>query len=72
MFKKLTDSKEFAIQKKNNSYNLIVVDRNSLSDRNERVMKETRPLSVTIQHHHKKIIFDIVQMITYNIVLEMP
>ena len=71
MFKKLTDSKEFAIQKKNNSYNLIVVDENPLSDENERVMKETRPLSVAIQHHHEKITFDIVWMTTHNIVLEM-
>ena len=72
MFRKLTDSKEFATQKKNNSYNLIVVDENLLSDENERVMKETRSLSVAIQHHHEKIIFNIVQMITHDIVLEMP
>ena len=48
IFKKLTDSKEFAIQKKNDSYNLIVVDENSLSDENERVMKETRLLLIAI------------------------
>ena len=60
MFKKLTDSKEFTIQKKNNSYNLIVVNRNPLFNKNERVMKETRLLLIIIQHHYEKIIFDIV------------
>ena len=48
MFRKLTESKEFTIQKKNDSYDLIVVDENSLSDENKRVMKETRSLSATI------------------------
>ena len=71
MFKKLTDSKEFTIQKKNDSYDLIIVDENSLSDENERVIEETRSLLIAIQHHHEKITFDIIQMITHNIVLEM-
>ena len=60
IFKKLTDSKEFTIQKKNDLYNLIVVNRNSLSDENERVIEEIRSLLITIQHHYKKIIFDII------------
>ena len=72
MFKKMTDSKEFTIQKKNDSYDLIVVDENSLFNENERVIEETKSLSVTIQCHHEKIIFDIVQMITHNIVLKIP
>ena len=72
MFKKLINSKEFAIQRKNNSYDLIVVDENSLSNENERVVKETRSLLIAIQHHHEKIIFDIVWMIMHDIVLEMP
>ena len=72
MFKKLTDSKEFAIQKKNDPYDLIVVDRNPLSDKNERVIEETKPLSVAIQCHHEEIIFDIVWMVMHDIVLEMP
>ena len=72
MFKKLTDSKEFAIWKKNDSYDLIVVNENSLFNENERVIEETRSLLIAIQHHHEKIIFDIVWMIMHNIVLEMP
>ena len=60
IFKKLTDSKEFTIQKKNDSYNLIVVNENPLFNRNERVMKETKSLLITIQHHYEKITFNIV------------
>ena len=60
MFKKLTDSKGFATQKKDDPYNLIVVDGNSLSDGNERVVEETRSLPAAIQHHHEEITFDIV------------
>ena len=72
MFKKLADSKGFAIQKKDDPYNLIVVNRNPLSNGNERVVEETRPLPVAIQHHHEEITFDIVQMTTHDIILEMP
>ena len=60
IFKKLTDSKEFAIQKKNNSYNLIIVNENSLFNKNKRVIEETRLLLTAIQHYYEKIIFNIV------------
>ena len=48
IFKKLTDSKEFTIQKKNDSYNLIIVNRNSLSDENKKVIEEIRSLLTAI------------------------
>ena len=48
MFKKLTDSKEFAIQKKNDSYDLIVVDENLLFNENKKVMKEIKSLLIAI------------------------
>ena len=48
IFKKLADSKEFIIQKKNNSYNLIVVNRNLLFNRNKRVIEEIRLLLIVI------------------------
>ena len=60
MFKKLINSKGFTIQKKNNPYNLIVVNGNPLSDENERVVEETRSLLIAIQRHHEEITFDIV------------
>jgi len=49
----------------------VIVDGNPLLDGNERVNKETKPLSIAIQQHHEKLIFDIVRIITHNIVLKM-
>ncbi len=57
--------------KKSNIYNLIVVDRNLLSDRNRKVDKKTKLLSIAIQQYYKKLIFNIVRIAIYNIVLEM-
>ena len=71
MAKALVKKEEYSTQKKSNAYNLIIVDKNSLLDKNERVNKKIRSLSIAIQQHHKKLIFDIVKIITYNIVLKM-
>ena len=60
IFKRLADSKEFAMQKKNDSYNLIVINENSLFNENKRMMKEIRSLSAAIQHYYEKIIFNII------------
>ncbi len=49
----------------------MIVDRNSLLDKNEKVNKETKLLSIAIEQHHEKLIFNIVRIITYNVVLEM-
>ena len=35
------------------------------------ISKETNSLMMTIQRHHEKISFEIVQMITHDIVLQM-
>jgi len=40
--------KEYFIRKKSNTYNLVIVDKNSLLDKNERVNKETKLLSIAI------------------------
>jgi len=40
--------KEYFIRKKSNVYNLVIVDKNSLFARNEKVNKETKILSITI------------------------
>ncbi len=44
----LVKRKEYFIRKKSNAYNLVVVDRNSLFDKNEKVNKETKLLSIAI------------------------
>ncbi len=72
MTKALVKRKKYSTQKKFDAYNLVVVDENPLLNENEKVNKETKPLSIAIQQHHEKLIFNIVKIITYDIVLEMP
>jgi len=48
MAKALVEKEGYSTQKKPNAYNLVVVDGNSLLDENERVDKETKPLSIAI------------------------
>jgi len=48
MTKALVKRKEYSTQKKPNAYNLIIVDENPLLDKNEKVNKETKPLSIAI------------------------
>ncbi len=44
----LVKRKEYSIRKKSNAYNLIIVDENSLFDKNEKVNKETKLLLIAI------------------------
>ena len=48
MAKALVKKKDYSTQKKPNAYNLMIVDGNSLLDRNEKVNKETKSLSIAI------------------------
>jgi hypothetical protein len=48
MIRALVKKKDYSTQKKPDAYNLIIVDRNSLSNKNERVNKETKLLSIAI------------------------
>jgi len=48
MVKALVKRKEYFIRKKFNAYNLVIVDRNSLLARNEKVNRETKSLSIAI------------------------
>jgi hypothetical protein len=72
MARALVKKEDYSTQKKPDAYNLVIVDGNSLLDGNKRVDKETKPLSIVIQQHHEELTFNIVRMITHNIVLEMP
>ena len=71
MIKALVERKEYSTQKKSNVQNLVIVNKNSLFARNEKVNKETKLLSIAIQQHHEKLAFNIVRIITHNIVLKM-
>ncbi len=48
MTRALVKKEEYSTQKKSNAYNLIIVDKNSLLDENEKVNKETKLLSIAI------------------------
>jgi len=48
MTRALVERKEYFIRKKLDAYNLIIVDKNSLLARNEKVNKETKLLSIFI------------------------
>jgi len=48
MTKALVKREGYPTQKKFDAYNLVVVDGNPLFDENERVDKETKPLSIAI------------------------
>ena len=68
----LVERKKYFTRKKLDAYNLIIVDKNSLFNENERVNKETKLLLIAIQQHYEKLIFNIVEIIIYDIVLKMP
>jgi len=44
----LVERKEYFTRKKSNAYNLIIVDKNSLLARNEKVNRETKLLLIAI------------------------
>ncbi len=48
MIKAFIEREEYFTRKKFNAYNLVIVDKNSLLDKNERVNKETKLLSIAI------------------------
>ena len=48
MTRALVKRKKYSIRKKLNAYNLVIVDGNPLIVENERVNKETKPLSIAI------------------------
>ena len=48
MTKALVKKEDYSTQKKPNVYNLIIVDKNPLLDKNEKVNKETKLLSIAI------------------------
>jgi hypothetical protein len=48
MVRALVKKKEYSTQKKPDVYNLVIVDKNSLLDENEKVNKKTKSLSIAI------------------------
>jgi hypothetical protein len=48
MARALVKKEDYSTQKKSDAYNLMIVDGNPLLDENEKVNKETKPLSIAI------------------------
>jgi len=48
MARALVKKEDYPTQKKPDVYNLVIVDGNSLPDGNEKVNRETKPLSIVI------------------------
>ncbi len=48
IIKALVEREEYFIRKKSNAYNLVIVDKNLVLDKNEKVNKETKLLSIAI------------------------
>jgi len=48
IIKALVKREKYFIRKKSNAYNLVIVNKNSLFARNEKVNKETKLLSIAI------------------------
>jgi len=48
MVRAFVEKKDYSTQKKPDAYNLVIVNENPLLDKNERVNKETKLLSIAI------------------------
>lgn len=59
-------------KKEEEGYELTVINKNLFNSKDSKVNREIIPLSVVIQHHHKEFTFDIVSMINYSVILDMP
>ena len=63
--------KKLFTRSKNNNYSLIIINDKALL-KNDKIMNlKTRLLSIVIQQHYEKSIFDIIETITHDIVLEL-
>ena len=62
----LANKKRFSIYKKEDTYDLIIIDKNPLLSIKEKVNKKTKPSLIATQQYYKKIIFDIIPISTQN------
>ena len=56
---------------KKNVFDLIIINENSIFSENEKMNTKIKLLSITIQQYHEKLIFNIVRMITHDVVLKI-
>ena len=65
------NKKGLSTQKKKNTYNLMIINKNSLKSNDEMIIEEIIPLTMTFQQHHEELTLNIVRMINHDIVLRM-
>ena len=69
IFQIFMNREEFSTRKFEKSYLIQVVNEDELDTK---ITKKTAFMIMTIQNHQEALIFDIVEMIIYNIILGMP
>ena len=57
-----------ATRKKKEGYELTAVDKSTLPS----IDSKTIPLPIAFRQHYKKIVFDVTNMASYDVVLSMP
>ena len=67
----LIDKFETIIKFKNNSYDLITINKKSLKNNDKRILQKIISITLIMNKHEKFIFFDIIQMINHNIVLKI-
>ena len=67
MSRTLTRQQKYVTKKLSRFIKLQLINETKLNN----ITKKTNPLSMIIQQHYEKISFEIVQMITHDIVLKM-
>ena len=67
----LVDKKGLLIQKKNDAYNLMIINGDSLKGNEEIIIEEIILLTMTFQQHHEELTLNVVRMINHDVVLGM-
>ena len=71
MTKTLIEEKNFSTRKKSVVYDLITIDEQLLTDQDEKVNEKTKSLQVTTQRHYETFTFDVIRIISHDVVLRI-
>ena len=71
IIKRYTEEKKYLIQNKKQSYGLVNLNGTSLGNNSGQINTKTIPLLMTFQKYYKKLIFNIINMISHDIVLRV-
>ena len=65
----LIDRLRFTVEKKDQAYDLVAIDKSPLLKKNRRVNRQTPLLLMLIERHYEKISFDIATMARHDVIL---